>query len=173
MAAGNTYTPIATTTLGSTASSYTFSSISGSYTDLVLVINGALDITGGWAMGIVVNGDTTYSNYSMTELRGNGTAAASSRLTSASGVPPLILWHYGFNTAIDAMSITSFMNYSNATTYKTFLTRSGRTGAGLDATASLWRSTAAITSIQIVPQPSSGALLQTGSTFSLYGILAA
>jgi len=170
MAAGNTYTPIATTTLGSTASSYTFSSISGSYTDLVLVINGALDITGGWAYGIVVNADTTYSNYSMTELRGNGTAAAASRLTAS---PPLILWHYGFNTAIDAMSITSFMNYSNATTYKTFLTRSGRAGAGLDATVSLWRSTAAITSIQIIPQPSSGALLQTGSTFSLYGILAA
>jgi hypothetical protein len=34
----STYTPIATTTLGSAAASYTFSSISGTYTDLVLRI---------------------------------------------------------------------------------------------------------------------------------------
>ena len=36
MAAGRTYEPIATTTLGSNATSVTFSNISGSYTDLVL-----------------------------------------------------------------------------------------------------------------------------------------
>jgi hypothetical protein len=35
-----TYEPIATTTLGSAAASVTFSSISGSYTDLVLVVTG-------------------------------------------------------------------------------------------------------------------------------------
>ena len=35
MAAGSTYTPIATTTLGSNVASYTFSSIAGTYTDLV------------------------------------------------------------------------------------------------------------------------------------------
>jgi hypothetical protein len=39
MAAGNTYTPLATQTLGSAAASVTFSSISGAYTDLVLVLN--------------------------------------------------------------------------------------------------------------------------------------
>ena len=35
-----TYEPIATTTLTTTTASVTFSSISGSYTDLILVING-------------------------------------------------------------------------------------------------------------------------------------
>jgi hypothetical protein len=35
-----TYEPIATTTLGTAAASVTFSSISGAYTDLVLVCNG-------------------------------------------------------------------------------------------------------------------------------------
>ena len=40
MAAGSTYTPIATTTLGSAQADVTFSSISGSYTDLVLIIGG-------------------------------------------------------------------------------------------------------------------------------------
>ena len=39
MAAGSTYTPIATTTLGS-AGTITFSSIPSTYTDLVIVLNG-------------------------------------------------------------------------------------------------------------------------------------
>ena len=37
MAAGATYEPIATNTLGSAAASVTFSGISGSYTDLILI----------------------------------------------------------------------------------------------------------------------------------------
>ena len=35
-----TYEPIATNTLGSAAASVTFSSISGTYTDLVVVVSG-------------------------------------------------------------------------------------------------------------------------------------
>ena len=41
-----TYEPIATTTLSSAASSVTFSSISGSYTDLVLVITSLSCVAG-------------------------------------------------------------------------------------------------------------------------------
>ena len=40
MAAGNTYVALATQTLGSATATVTFSSISGAYTDLVLVYNG-------------------------------------------------------------------------------------------------------------------------------------
>ena len=40
MAAGNTYTPIATTTLSSSQNDITFSSIPSTYTDLVIVFNG-------------------------------------------------------------------------------------------------------------------------------------
>jgi hypothetical protein len=42
MPAGNTYEAIATQTLGSAAASVTFSSIPGTYTDLVLVVAGTL-----------------------------------------------------------------------------------------------------------------------------------
>jgi hypothetical protein len=42
MAAGATYTPIATYTVsGSSTLTYTFSSIPSTYTDLVLVVNGS------------------------------------------------------------------------------------------------------------------------------------
>ena len=48
MAAGSTYTPLATNTLSSSSASITFSSISGSYTDLVLVMNRKQNIAGAY-----------------------------------------------------------------------------------------------------------------------------
>jgi hypothetical protein len=45
MAAGNTYTPLATQTLGSAAASVTFSSISGAYTDLVVSLQLVLTLS--------------------------------------------------------------------------------------------------------------------------------
>jgi hypothetical protein len=52
-----TYEPIATTTLSSAQSSVTFSSISGSYTDLVLVSN--VSGSGGNAnLRVTLNSDT-------------------------------------------------------------------------------------------------------------------
>ena len=76
MAAGNTYTPIATNTLSSATASVTFSSISGVYTDLVLVITptiptGAYDILMRVGNGTVDSG----TNYSVTRVSGTGSAA--------------------------------------------------------------------------------------------------
>ena len=70
-------------------------------------------------------------------------------------------------------TVTHFMNYSNTTTYKTLLSRSGTLGGSYTGTtliAGLWRSTSAITSILV------GCTTNTfvaGSTFTLYGIKAA
>ena len=59
MAAGITYTPIASTTLGSAAASYTFSSIPNTYTDLVLIASMADSNSGAdQRMLVQVNGDT-------------------------------------------------------------------------------------------------------------------
>jgi hypothetical protein len=70
-----TYEPIATNTLGSATATVTFSTISGSYTDLILVISA---FTGDdlAAYTIRLNGDTG-SNYSVTSLEGQGTSAVS------------------------------------------------------------------------------------------------
>jgi len=77
----STYTPIATTTLGSAASSVTFSSISGAYTDLVLV--GAGTLASNLYLNVKFNNDTG-SNYSRTELYGDGSSAASYRESNQS-----------------------------------------------------------------------------------------
>ena len=164
MAAGSTYTPIATTTLGSATSSVTFNSFTG-YTDLVLVFNGTAASGSGSGISIQFNGDTG-SNYSETILAGSGTAAGSGRDTS------LDFSVVGTIYTTSNNAIVQFMNYSNSTTYKTILSRSNNAANTVRAFVSLWRSTAAITSMVI--KADNGAVnFATGSTFTLYGIAAA
>jgi hypothetical protein len=166
--AGSTYTPIATTTLGSAAGSYTFSSISGSYTDLVLI---AAPIMGTDAQNLKLqfNGDTA-TNYSATFLEGNGSSAPSSRNSSASSI------NTGNNNALGNTQNTviwNMQNYSNTTTYKTTLIRMNSNSPaypGTGAIVGLWRSTSAITSITLTAASGN---IAVGSTFTLYGIAAA
>jgi hypothetical protein len=164
MAAGSTYTPIATTTLGSNQTDFTFSSISGIYTDLVVIYQ-AKATTSGFDAFMQFNGDTA-SNYSCTYLSGSGTAASSGRQTSQTSI---LLDNYGSVTTTEFnMTRINIMNYANTTTYKSALVRSDRAASGTDAIVGLWRSTAAITSIKLL-----GSQFATGSTFTLYGIAAA
>jgi len=160
-----TYEKIATTTLGSAAATVTFSSISGSYTDLVLIINGG-NTTGNYATAFRFNGDTG-SNYSVTRMYGNGTSANSDRASNQSYI---YLLSAGQNN-LNGVQIINIQNYSNSTTYKTTISRSNTAGNTVGAEVGLWRSTAAITSIVLAPEFSVNWL--SGSTFTLYGILKA
>ena len=172
MAAGNTYTQIASTTLGSNASSVTFSSIAGTYTDLVIAVNyiaaGSANSDGFYCQ---FNGDTS-TNYSSTLLSGNGTTASSSRTSNASNIfmaPPT---GYLSNTNPSAI-IIQINNYSNATTYKTYLGRANLASSFTQAAAALWRSTSAISSIEFFGVGSKTSVMGAGTTISLYGITAA
>jgi peptide methionine sulfoxide reductase MsrA len=156
----STYEPIATTTLGSTATSVTFSSITGSYTDLVLIFGGK-GSTGG-NVTFQFNSDTG-SNYSSTIIYGDGSSAGSVRGSNQSSM------NIG-STGTDITTNTfSLMNYSNATTYKTVLGRYSRADE-VGAKVGLWRSTSAITNLVVAV---SGGNFSIGSTFTLYGIKAA
>lgn len=166
MAAGSTYTPIATTTFGSAASSYTFSSIPSTYTDLQIVIYVPTNSINN-DLYMQVNSDTA-TNYSATWLSGNGTAASSSRNTSTNGARITAL--SSPQTTTPNTSIVQLMNYSNATTYKTFMNRGSNSATGIDAFICLWRSTSAINTIKIYPASGNMAI---GTTMTLYGILAA
>jgi hypothetical protein len=157
----STYTPIATQTLGSAAATVTFSSISGSYTDLVLVQN-STGVSGAGASYLRFNGDTG-ANYSRTRLLGNGTAASSYRESGATSIAS-----DAPNSSIST-TLWNIMNYSNATTNKTILYRDNSTSYVV-AQVGLWRNTAAVTSLSITADAGTYA---TGSTFTLYGIKAA
>lgn len=164
MAAGATYTPIASTTIGTAVASYTFSSISGAYTDLVIVFNGSASATD--SLYARFNSDTA-TNYSSTLIYGNGTTAYSDRRSSFNAA---ILFDGGATTG-QMNTILHLMNYSNTATYKTGLVRGNSSSLYVAATIISWRSTAAVNSITVGMY--GGATMTVGSSVTLYGILAA
>ena len=159
MPAGRTYTPIARTVLGSNSADVTLSSISGSYTDLVIVISGTANTT--TAFDVRFNGDSG-SNYSATRITGNVSTATSIRSSNATNMP------LGNITTSQSVSIINIMNYSNTTTNKTIIARGNSADTLTNAIVGLWRNTSAITSINFT-----GGTFQAGTTFTIYGILAA
>jgi len=166
-----TYEPIATTTLGSAAASYTFTSISSAYTDLVLVAVGTVS-TNGDSLIVRFNSDTA-TNYSNTSVRGSGTTAASSRSTGSTSL--FLGYGAGFSSTEICNAIMNIQNYANATTFKTTISRvnnpNGSVGPGTEAVVGLWRATpAAITSVLVGSQSGT---MSVGMTLTLYGIKAA
>ena len=165
MAASSTYTPIASTTLGSAASTITFSSISGSYTDIRLILN-TISPSNSDTLQIRLNSDSG-TNYSSTILGGNGTTAGSERRTSTN----YIFVSNNYVNVTNGTAIFDFMNYSNSTTYKTVLMRSGNAANSTTASVGLWRSTSAITAIEL--SIASSYTFGSGTTATIYGITAA
>ena len=161
-----TYDCIATTTLNSSANSVEFTSISGSFTDLILV---AQPIgTSSEDIRCQVNSDTG-SNYSTTVLSMNSSNGATSVRRTSQTSATVGFYQSGLNTSAGAPLFIHFMNYSNTTTNKTWIARSGQGDINsLDAGVSLWRSTSAITSIKVIYNNSAN--FSSGSTFTLYGI---
>lgn len=170
MAAGSTYTPIATTTLSGGTSTVTFSSIAGTYTDLILVGANIGYVSVGNTPFLRINGDTA-TNYSGTLLEGNGSAAQSGRRTNSSQGIPLGGTFLGSSTTVATNFILHLMNYSNATTYKSGLSRYWQPAGEVEATVGLWRNTSAITSIEY--RTDGGGTISAGAVFTLYGIAAA
>jgi hypothetical protein len=165
-----TYSLIASYTIPSNTASYTFTSVPGTFTDLVIVGNTGYNAN-NYYTEMYFNGDTG-NNYGATYLGGSGTAASSSRRTNY----PLIPFDdiSAGNTSVQTSSICSIFDYANTTTYKSVLVRDnnpvGSAVPGVCAGVGMWRSTAAITSITL--RSSNAGQLITGSTFKLYGIQA-
>lgn len=160
-----TYTPIASTTLASSASSVTFSSlntIAAGYRDLVLIANP--EITGGDStLTLRLNSDTNNANYSVVRMSGDGSSATS---TSATGSARLDANNQtsGSRPAI----LINIMDFSATDKHKSALVRINSTTDSVEATAFRFASTAAVTTVQLVATTNFAA----GSTFSLYGIAA-
>lgn len=162
-----TYEPIATTTLGTAASSITFSSISSAYTDLRLVL--VLQGTAASGCYIRFNNVSTGTVYSGTYLQGNGSAASSFRYSPANQVE---IQTNGVSTSNWVFSTLDIFSYAGSTN-KTVLSTdsSDLNGSGyVSRIVSLWRDTSAINRIDIGLFSGN---LNTGTTATLYGILKA
>jgi hypothetical protein len=163
-----TYEKIATNTLGSNATSYTFSSIPATYTDLVIIANVlSADATSKY-LTIQYNSDTG-TNYSDTLIAGTGTAVESARDTTQSQIYITAYGSMLTNTSNPMLAIINIQNYANTTTYKTAISRANQASSTIMASVSLWRSTAAINAVKLIATAGNFA---SGSTFTLYGIKA-
>lgn len=159
-----TYDCIASTTLTSAAASVTFSSIPGTYTDLVLV-SAATITTGTGYLYLRFNGDTG-NNYSNTAFRGTGSAV---NAAAASADSRLYITYGSPNTTEQNNIITNIQNYSNTTTYKTTVSRDNNTNIEAATSIAMWSNTSAITSILVAINTAN---IDAGSVISLYGIKA-
>jgi hypothetical protein len=162
-----TYEPIATHTMPSAAASYTFTSVSSSYTDIVLIGN-LMAGTTNFDIQIGNGSADTGSNYSSTRVYGNGSSAGSDRQASNNTG---ILGNISNSATVPTNFIVSLQNYKNTTTYKTFISRFNDSSTITFGIVGLWRSTSAINTIKIYSTSSNN--IPAGSTFTLYGIAAA
>lgn len=164
-----TYEPIATTTLGTAATTITFSSIPATYTDLRVSFV-STSTAAGDDINLYFNGDNAGTTYSRTSLLGSGAAASSNRETSTAFIRINATSAAASNTIPTFITVDVF-SYTAATN-KTVLTNwnGDRNGSGyVISTVGLWRNTAAITSLSLF----SNTTLATGTTATLYGIKAA
>jgi len=166
-----TYTLISSNVLTSTAASVTFSSIPATYTDLVLKISGRMSDTGSSFPRIRFNADTA-TNYSATYVRGDGASATSARDPNDTYVAYMIENNTS-NTANtfsnQEIYIPSYAVSQNKPLSIAYARESNAasTDVNLGAVAGLWRNTAAITEISLIPISTTYAI---GSSFYLYGI---
>jgi hypothetical protein len=162
-----TYEPIASTTLTASATGIAFSGIANTWTDLKIVITGR--VVNSEQPYIRFNSDSA-SNYSYTSLYGNSGSTGSFRNLNVSliYVAPLSNWS-ATNPQFASIDIFSYAG----STFKTVLcagSNNNNTTSGIDRTVGMWRSTSAITRIDIV---ANGQTFAAGFTATLYGIKAA
>jgi hypothetical protein len=164
-----TYTLISSNVLASSAASVTFSSIPGTYTDLVLRISTRSSNTDA-ALSMTFNSDTS-TNYSRTFLRADGSSAASGRSSNTDQIGNLYISNSG-NTANTFGSmeiyIPSYLASQNKPVSSIGIEETNSATANMATLAALWRNTAAITTINLFPI--SPANFVSGSSFYLYGI---
>jgi hypothetical protein len=159
-----TYTALATVTLGASASSVTFSSIPATYRDLILVHNGTSSNASVNTVLARLNADTG-SNFFQVAMNGDGSSTSSFTFTGT-GVSA------GFTRSTElSVNITQIMDYSATDKHKTALSRHNNSAVGaVRAAATRWANTAAVSSIVLVID--TGATFSSGTTFSLYGVIA-
>ena len=157
--------------LTTTASSVTFSEIPGDYEHLTLSCSTRF----GSASGSKIRFNSDAGNtYSFTYFIGQSSASGSGRMSNVASIYNNLIW----GDATVANSFTpytiSIPAYKNTNMFKTMFWECG-TGGGLQGSNSeintivgLWRSTSAITSIELSPW--NATTYQTGSTFTLWGV---
>ena len=160
----SSYIPIASQTLGSPASSVTFSSIPTTLNgktlrDLVLVLQATATSFDSTRANLRFNSDSG-SNYFDINMRGDGsvaTSAAANNTFAAGASTPTT----GGN------AIIQLLDYSVTDKHKSGLVRHSAASREVNASSFRWANTSAINTILLI---NFGDTWTAGSTFSLYGL---
>lgn len=157
-----TYTPIASQTLGSDSSGVTFSSIAGTYRDLILVIDAGCTATA--ELQCRLNNDSS-SNYFWISAGTNGSLVLSQNSGGATNA--MRFTERGtYSSGFRANHTIQFLDYAQSK-HKTVLVRNSAAATGVSMLTNRWASTDAITTIYLYPNSGN---FTSGSTFTLYGI---
>lgn len=169
----STYIALANITLSASTSSVTFSNISQSYRDLVLIIQG---ISGAGTTGYPwMRFNNSSSGYAQILVGGDG---STSFIGNGSNLTGIDLDPQGAVSPNGAYSnVINIMDYSNTNIFKGAIIKKNAavnslstTQSGVSMHTGRWDNTAAITSIFI---DSAGSWnWDAGTTFSLFGIVA-
>jgi len=167
----NTYTLISSYTAGSGGTTaFDFTSIPSTYTDLLLVYS-VRESQSAAMLDLNFYFNNSTSGYSERMLYGTGSAAASANTSGG-----LFNWGVGTGSSATANSfasgqlyISNYAGSSNKSLIGDYVGETNATAANAQLHAGLWSNSAAITSIQIKPQSSTGTLVQYSSAY-LYGI---
>jgi hypothetical protein len=158
------WTVIAHTELGSAQAAITFSSISASYTDLLLVYSTRASVADG---GVRVKINTSTSNFTIRALQGSGSAASSYTETNYIGVSV----DSSMTASTFGNGMLYFPNYASSAA-KSFsndlVSENNATASFQTISAGLWNQTTAINAVEIYAV--SGNFVQYSSA-TLYGIL--
>ena len=169
-ASTNSYESIATTSLGGTQATITFSSIPSTYKHLQIRILGRTN-RASQELDVITatfNSDTA-ANYSEHWLTGNGTAASAAGNASTSGVSVYRLTGSTAGSNTFGVIVLDILDYADTNKYKTTRNLGGydNNGSGqIYLGSGNWRSTSAINRIDLTPI---GSFVQY-SQAALYGI---
>jgi hypothetical protein len=163
---------IQTITVGTAVANIEFTSIPATYTHLqIRALTSDSYGTHAYNSGVLrFNSDTTTTNYYNHFIQGSGSSAASAATNANRGM------YVDGGTPYFAATIMDILDYANTNKYKTVRTIGGvdtNGGGYVYLMSTLWKNTAAITSIVLEPEPTGGARNWTQySSFALYGVKA-
>lgn len=162
----NAMTPIANLTLGSNTPTVTFTSITGIYRDLLLVISGANGTSNNALVYCRFNSDSGGNYNSATMSAGSDGAVSYSYTSSTFGY---LTVNGGFQRSVGSIQ-AHFFDYSVTNKHKTYISRNASATKGAEAISGRWANTAAITSIQL--KSANDWDFESGTSFALYGVSA-
>jgi hypothetical protein len=150
------------------ATSFDFTSIPSTYTDLCIVLSSRGASGGATDVLIELNSDATGTNYVARQLQGNGASANASGGSGNQSATSTGSTDTASTFANSSIYIPNYAGANNKNILTDTVTENNATTAYITLRANVWNNTSAITSIRL--KNANGSNLAQYSTAYLYGV---